>query len=71
MWNVDRPERAAPALMNEMEECAMALLDEREIELKKIAAQLTAAMLDNHNGDWDDTETAQAFRTIYEAVRSA
>jgi len=45
--------------------------DEREIELKKIAAQLTASMLDNHNGDWDDAETAQAFRTIYEAVRNA
>ena len=25
----------------------MAILDEREIELKKIAAQLTASMLDN------------------------
>jgi len=45
--------------------------DDREIELKKIAAQLTASMLDNHNGNWDDAETAQAFRTIYEAVRNA
>ncbi len=46
-------------------------IDEREIELKKIAAQLTAAMLDNHNGDWDDAMTAEAFRTIYAAVRDA
>jgi hypothetical protein len=49
----------------------MALPDEHEIELKRIAAQLTASMLDNHNGDWDDEETAQAFRTIYAAVRDA
>ncbi|HEY1680443.1 MAG TPA: hypothetical protein VGF98_02240 [Candidatus Tumulicola sp.] len=49
----------------------MAILDEREIELKKIAAQLTASMLDNHNGDWDETATANAFKTIYEAVKSA
>ncbi len=45
--------------------------DDREIELKKIAAQLTVAMLDNHNGDWDDSDTARAFLTIYEAIRSA
>jgi hypothetical protein len=49
----------------------MALLDEREIELKKIAAQLTASMLDNHTGDWDDAATAKAFRTLYEAVKGA
>jgi|HubBroStandDraft_5_1064220.scaffolds.fasta_scaffold2455157_1 hypothetical protein len=49
----------------------MAILDEREIELKKIAAQLTASMLDNHSGDWDDAATAKAFKTIYEAVKSA
>lgn len=49
----------------------MAILDEREIELKKIAAQLTAAMLDNHNGDWNDADTARAFRTIYETVKNA
>jgi hypothetical protein len=49
----------------------MAVLDEREIELKKIAAQLTASMLDNHSGDWDDAETARAFRVIYLAVRDA
>ncbi len=49
----------------------MAALDEREIELKRIAAQLTASMLDNHNGEWDDVETAKAFKTIYEAVRAA
>jgi hypothetical protein len=42
-----------------------------EIELKKIAAQLTASMLDNHNGDWDEAATAKAFKTIYEAVKSA
>jgi hypothetical protein len=47
----------------------MAILDEREIELKKIAAQLTASMLDNHNGEWDDVATAKAFRTLYDAVR--
>jgi hypothetical protein len=49
----------------------MAILDQREIELKKIAAQLTASMLDNHNGDWDEAATAKAFKTIYEAVKSA
>ena len=49
----------------------MAMLDEREIELKKIAAQLTASMLDNHTGDWNDVDTAKAFRTIYEAVKNA
>jgi hypothetical protein len=45
--------------------------DEREIALKKIAAQLTAAVLDNHNDDWDEAMTAQAFRTIYESIRDA
>ncbi len=49
----------------------MAILDEREIELKKIAADLTASMLDNHNAEWDDTATAKAFSTIYQAVRDA
>lgn len=49
----------------------MAILDEREIELKKIAAQLTTAMLDNHNGDWDDAATARAFQVLYEAVKHA
>jgi hypothetical protein len=47
----------------------MPVLDEREIELKKIAAQLTMSMLDNHNGNWDDEATAAAFRKIYLAVR--
>ncbi len=45
--------------------------DQREIELKKIAAQLTVAMIDNHNGNWDDTDTASAFKVIYEVVRGA
>ncbi len=49
----------------------MAVLDEREIELKKLAVQLTASMLDNHNGEWDDEATARAFRTIYEVIRNA
>ena len=49
----------------------MAILDERDIEPKRIAAQLTASMLDNHNGDWDDVATAKAFKTIYDAVRQA
>jgi hypothetical protein len=48
----------------------MALLDEREIELKKLAVQLTNAMLDNHNGNWDDEDTAKAFLTLYNAVRN-
>jgi hypothetical protein len=47
------------------------VLDEREIELKKIAAQVTVSMLDNHSSDWDDEETARAFRVIYTAVRDA
>jgi len=49
----------------------MAMLDEREIELKKLAVQLTAAMLDNHNGDWDDTATAAAFKLLYDTIRNA
>ena len=49
----------------------MAIIDEREIELKKIAVQLTATMLDNHNGDWDDKGTAAAFRVIYDAIKNA
>jgi hypothetical protein len=44
---------------------------DQEIQLKQVAAQLVASMLDNHNGDWDDQATAKAFRTIYEAVKSA
>ena len=49
----------------------MAILDEQQIELKKIAAELTMSMLDNHSADWDDEQTAAAFKKIYEAVRSA
>ncbi len=50
----------------------MAVLDiDKEIELKKIAGLLAVSMLENHNGDWDDEATANAFRTIYEAVRDA
>ena len=50
----------------------MAILDvERELELKKMATELTISMLDNHNGDWDDEMTAKAFRTIFETVRDA
>jgi len=49
----------------------MALTDEREIQLKKIAAKLTAAMLDNHNGDWDDKATAAAFKLLYDTIRNA
>jgi hypothetical protein len=49
----------------------MPILDEREIELKRIAAQLTMSMLDNHSGDWDEKETADAFRTIYTIVRDS
>ncbi len=44
---------------------------DEEIQLKQIAAQLTASMLDNHSGDWNDEGTARAFRTIYEAVKNA
>ena len=47
----------------------MAVYDEREIELKKLAVQLTCSMLDNHNGDWDDEDTARAFKTLYDAVK--
>ena len=54
-----------------MKQVRMAILDEREIALKRIAADLTGSMLDNHNGDWDDVAAAKAFKTIYEAVRSA
>jgi len=49
----------------------MAIIDEEQLELKKIAAQLTASMLDNHSGDWDDAATAKAFKTIYDAIRQA
>ncbi len=44
---------------------------DQEIQLKQIAAQLVASMLDNHSGDWDDKDTARAFATIYQAVKSA
>ncbi len=44
---------------------------DQDIELKQIAAQLTASMLDNHNGEWNDEDTARAFRTIYQAVKNA
>ena len=47
----------------------MPILDEREVELKRLAVQLTVSMLDNHNGEWDDEATARAFRTLYEALR--
>jgi len=49
----------------------MATIDEQQIELKKIAATLTMSMLDNHSEDWDDEQTAAAFKKIYDAVRSA
>jgi hypothetical protein len=53
-------------------EFIVAIIDaNQEIELKKVAAQLTASMLDNNSGDWDDAETAEAFKTIYAAVRDA
>jgi hypothetical protein len=42
-----------------------------ELEMKKIAAELTISMLDNHSADWDDDAVAKAFRTIYAAVRTA
>jgi hypothetical protein len=48
----------------------MAVFDEREIELKKLAVQLTVAMLDNHNGDWDDEATAQAYLKLYAALKN-
>jgi hypothetical protein len=44
---------------------------EQEIQLKQIAAQLVASMLDNHSGDWDDKDTARAFATLYQAVKNA
>jgi hypothetical protein len=47
------------------------LSTQEQIELKKIAAELTASMLDNHSGDWNDQQTALAFRAIYQAVRDA
>ncbi len=47
----------------------MPTTNDRDIELKRIAAELTASMLDNHNGNWNDADVARAFRTIYEAVR--
>ncbi len=44
---------------------------DQEIALKKIAADLTMSMLDNHNGDWNDDETAAAFVKIFAAVKNA
>jgi hypothetical protein len=41
------------------------------IATKQIAAQLTVAMLNNNNDDWDDKDTARAFNTIYQAVKNA
>jgi hypothetical protein len=47
------------------------MTSDQEIQLKKIAAELTISMLDNHSGDWDDDQTAEAFRKIYEAVKGS
>jgi hypothetical protein len=44
---------------------------DQDIQIKQIAAQLVASMLDNHNGEWDDKDTARAFATIYQAVKNA
>jgi hypothetical protein len=44
---------------------------DQDIQLKQIAAQLTASMLDNNNDDWDDKDTARAFNTIYQAIKNA
>ncbi len=62
---------SAPRSSASLHERTGMLTPDQEIELKQIAAQLTASMLDNHNGDWDDKDTARAFRTIYEAVKNA
>jgi hypothetical protein len=43
---------------------------EQDIALKKIAADLTTSMLDNHSGDWDADETAAAFLKILAAVKT-
>jgi hypothetical protein len=51
--------------------CSGMTTTDQDIQLKQIAAQLTASMLDNHNGDWDDQATAKAFATIYQAVKNA
>jgi hypothetical protein len=44
---------------------------DQDIQLKQIAAQLTASMLDNNNDDWDDKDTARAFNTIFQAIKNA
>ncbi len=44
---------------------------DRDLELRRIAAQLTISMLDNNSGDWDDEETAAAFKVIFASVRDA
>lgn len=49
----------------------MTFTPEQEMQLREIAAQLTATMLDNHSGDWDDEETAAAFVKIYTAIKNA
>ncbi|GEM_PF-6349884 len=41
------------------------------IALKQLAVQLTVAMLNNNNDDWDDKDSARAFNTIYQAVKNA
>ena len=47
------------------------MYDEEKLEHKKLAVQLTIAMLDNHSGDWNDDQTAVAFKKIYDAIRQA
>ncbi len=47
------------------------MTDDHWIEIKRIAAQLTASMLDDHNGDPDDRETARAFEVIFAAIEAA
>lgn len=45
--------------------------DDRLVEIERIAAQMTAPMLDNHNSDWDPEATARAFETIFAAIKAA
>lgn len=35
---------------------------DQALELKRIAAELTASMLDNHSDDWDDEAVAKRLR---------
>ncbi len=69
-----RPKASASLVKSQgrfgVEPGSIMMTPDQEVQLKQIAAQLVGSMLDNNNDDWDDKDTARAFRTIYDAVKN-